>query len=247
MAGETNPGRKIERAPTLVTLPEDIAQGFLEGSIPEQKPLVHEDTESRIWGCFEQEVEVPSIGKALLRVDYRQFDGHMDPPERFDQMRFDYLSPQVDSSKGHELIAEMHWYVEKGPSTNPYPFDLMMVHRYVVPAYRDHRGVGRHLYQQAESWAQQVANKRGQNLTLALSTDQPLTMVWAEGLGYTPYPEEEARRQEALEHPERFDLVTESDSKGQIRNPALRREGKGHRIWFRKVLVAATAPGDDST
>lgn len=220
-----------------VVLPESLAEGFLDGTLDQDRVPIQSNESSRTWRLFEQEVDVPNLGKVLLRVDYRQFRND-DLGEHFDQVRFDYVLPEPDEHGMHPRIAEMHWYIEKGESGNPYPFDLMQVHRYVVPEYRDRKGVGRHLYEQSERWAQQVADKKGESLRLALSTDQPLTMDWAEGLGYAPYPEEAERRTEVLEHPERFDLVTETDSMGQSRNPALMRDGEKVRIWFAKTLSA---------
>lgn len=236
MSIESGSQTKPEQSPHLVTIPNTIAKQFLAHELGGERNPDRISANDKRWHLYEQAVEVPNIGKALLRVDYRQANyPDENPPERFDQIRFDYIEPDSDE---HLRIAEMHWYIEKSESHNPYPFDLMQVHRYVEPKYRDRRGVGRNLYLQSEVWAQQVANEKGKEITLALSTDQPATMKWAEGLGYVPYPEERTRREEIIAHPERFMIVSpETDSAGQERNEAIERDGKRIRIWFTKTLT----------
>lgn len=226
---------KPEWAPKPVELPNTIAEQFLRNELGTDRSPDRIGENDKRWRLYEKEIDVPNVGKVLLRVDYRQANyPDENPPERFDQVRFDYVEASPDE---HSRIAEMHWYVEKGKSNNPYPFDFMQVHRYVEPKYRDSKGVGRSLYQQAEAWAQQVADAKGENVVLALSTDQPQTMRWAEALDFTPYPKEREKREEIISHPELFTVIpSEVDSAGQERNEAIERDGKRVRIWFRKIL-----------
>ena len=230
-------GHKVtpERSSSPIELPRTLAKEFMDEALETSKHVVEEDKHSKRWRLFEDKVDIPNVGPALLQMDYRQASYPDENP--FDQVRFNYAKEAPNENGEHSLIGEMHWYVEKGQSNNPYPFDLMQVHRYIVPEYRDRKGVGRSLYQQSEAWAQQVANEKGEPLTLALSTDQPDTMRWATNLGYTPYAEEQERYEEVIAHPERFTSINETDSKGQIRNTAIERDGKRIRIWFQKVLT----------
>jgi hypothetical protein len=62
-------------------------------------------------------------------------------------------------------------------------------------------------------------------------------MDWAEARGYAAYPEEAEKRREVIEHPERFTHVSETDAAGQVRNPALERDGERVRLWFKKTLI----------
>lgn len=239
---ESRPRPAVEREAKVETLPKEIAERFLAGSLSEAGELTEEDPINSMWRVFEREIEVPGIGNTILAVDYRQHDTSDSlfggKTEHFDQVRFDYEGAFVRTNHEKDfLIAEMHWYIEKGEYKNPYPFDLMMVHRYVVPEFRNHQGIGTNLYLQAEAWAQQVADIKGEPLILALSTDQPLTMDWAEKLGYRSYPEEEGKRKQILEHPEDFELISETDRKGQDRNPALKKDGESFRVWFQKKLI----------
>jgi GNAT superfamily N-acetyltransferase len=227
---------KAEHAYPKVELPEVIAEQFLAGTLSDAGQVVHEDEKSKTWRLFEQEIEVPSVGKALLRVDYRKVDDHVDPP--FDQVRFDIVAAEAKIDGIHPRIAEMYFFRDEGRFGNQYPYDLMQVHRYVDPEYRNRRGVGTYLYEQSELWAKQVARKKGMDLRIALSTDQPDTMNWAEKRGYAPYPEEADKRKEVLEHLDRFTLIDESDVGGQARNTAIERDGKRVRLWFEKTIRA---------
>lgn len=225
--------------PVPYSVPEEFAMRFIDGTLTENATPLEETDEYRDWRCFEQGVEVPNVGPALLRMEYRQFDDHdSESLQRFDNVRFNYVEKDADAAGTHPNIAGMSWYIERGQSTNPYPFDLMQVHRYVEEKYRDRKGVGRALYGQSEAWAQQVANAENRELLLALSTEQPSAMNWAVGLGYEPYPEEVERYQEVVAHPERFKFIEgETDSAEQARGTAIERDGKRWRVWFQKLLT----------
>jgi GNAT superfamily N-acetyltransferase len=149
-----------------------------------------------------------------------------------------YVAAEAEIDGIHPRIAEMYFFRDEGRFGNQYPYDLMQVHRYVDPEYRNRRGVGTYLYEQSELWAKQVARKKGMDLRIALSTDQPDTMNWAEKRGYAPYPEEADKRKEVLEHLDRFTLIDESDVGGQARNTAIERDGKRVRLWFEKTIRA---------
>jgi len=232
---------KLEKHPAQgETLPIDIAEQFLTRTLGEGRHTMYEGEKEKVWRLCERKVSIPGHGPALLRVDYhKEFKDEGHKGLDFETVRFDFVTEKKNERGNHERIVEM-WWSRSAPGTkDTHEYDLRQMHRYTVPEYRD-IGASTYAYKVSEAWAQQLATLTGRNFTLAFSTDQPLTMGWAEKRGYEPYPEDAELRQEIKEHPERFDEVNRHPLVGQIRNPALDRDGKEVRVWFRKALPGTT-------
>lgn len=229
-----------EKPSTGENLFASLADKFISRTLSEGVSLVHEGDNSRRFRLHEEIMEIPGIGPGLLRVDYREFR-RKEPFESFNQVWFEYVKQEPNAAGEHSPIAAMHInFDESFKNENPYPYDLHLAHRYVEEEYREHRGVGSSLYQHAEAWAQQTANRLQRPITIAQSTDQPKTMDWLEKQGYRPYLEELPRRKEILErdpNDSRFEDFVPEDAHGQIRNPSIKKDGVPIRIWFTKTLT----------
>lgn len=224
-------------------LPIGLAKALVGGSLGENSQIVHEGEMADIYRVYEKEEQVAEIPKTSFHLDYLKIKTEEDLDNVFDQLRFEYATPNKDN-EGYRLISEMHLGI--APSNM-----FILQHRYVAPEFRGRRGIGTKLLKQAESFLQQVANEKGEDVTIALKTGQESVIKWLEKLGYEVIEDQQILRNELKNHPNRFfrDKVILSESStadGIEKDLYTFRQGEtgrymenAIRLTFKKVIKAS--------
>lgn len=204
---------------------KEYASQFVDGKIMDGKEIVHEGDKSKIYQCFEENINLPGIENAAFRLHYRKY--HEASENRFDQLRFEYTLPNDESDQ--VPFAEMHLGVANEST-------FVLEHRYVKPEYRDRRGVGTSLLNITEAFVQETSNKSDHEATILLRTGQEDVINWLEKKGYAVSEEDKEVLDELRQNPENFvkDQVIISDDSaeaGIVKTPyTFRKETEGRYI-----------------
>ena len=216
-----------------------MAKAFIDGSLGKNSQIVHEDDVADIYRVYEKEEPVADMPNTAFHLDYLKIKAE-EAKGVFDQLRFEYTTPNKDKDD-YQLIAEMHLGI--APSNV-----FILQHRYVRPEFRGGRGIGTKLLKQAESFLQQVANEKGEDITIVIKTGQESVIKWLEKLGYEVMEDQQILRNELKNHPNRFfkDCVImspESTSAGIKKDLYTFRQGEtgrymenAIRLTFQKVI-----------
>ncbi len=128
-------------------------------------------------------------------LDYRKY--HKNEGGKFDRLQFEYFQEDPIEPENERVIAQMH--VQSIPDGS-----FILDHRHVHPDLRGKVGLGTRLYQQVESFMQQIANEKHEDVVIRLQSGQITVTAWAEKMGFEAIPEHRQFLEELREYPERF-------------------------------------------
>lgn len=241
MDESTRFGGGKELSTMIEPIPEEIAGDFVRNreNFGRNSLLVHEGDKTKIWRVFRRAEEIPSIGRCALVLDYRKY--HEGQTKKFDRLQFEYLQEDPIEQDKERVIAQMHVQcISDGV--------FVLDHRHVIPEFRGGFGLGSRLYQQVESFVQQIANMKNSDQAIQLSTGQKSVTDWAEKMGFKVALECQEFLEEKREFPERFvedDVFVspESQAQGIVKDRyTFRKEALGRymedaiRITMKKVI-----------
>lgn len=169
--------------PHIVSLPEHLADEFVEGTF-EHASMASLSGRGVLYA--ERSEKVPGVsGDSLLRVRY----AHTGIEGR---IYFDYITKKATTGAEVEYASMV---LRRGHDD-----EYVLEHRYVIPAYRNHKGIGSRLYLQAEDWVRQIATRIKKPITLLAGVSQYDVLTWLTKHGYTPDEESTALYHDVMEN-----------------------------------------------
>ena len=207
MTGESRHEAKREQLATSI-VPDEVIDHLCSDDVT-GSALKAADQFTTTHELYRTPITLSGVAGAQLSIQHRRMR---------DQFRHDHDSRSVIFNYGavrgdveepvatleFERVAERRYYLG---------------HRYVEPAYRDRRGIGSQLLQQAEQLFQQLANRTGRRQRLEINLGQRSVLQWLLKNGYMA----EARSQEQIErimqHPEEFVFHDIADLGDKIDRP----------------------------
>jgi GNAT superfamily N-acetyltransferase len=171
-----------------------------------------------------------------LRVDVRNWHVQDEDHHR-NQIQFEY----VDADRDDAIVAQMHFQPNADGT-------LTLGHRYIHADFRGKAGLGSQLYRQTESFFQQIANEKHNDVVVQMQMGQRSVIVWAKKMGFEVLAEYQSVLAELRDHPERFTedevfVSPESQSQGIVKDKYIfRKETEGRymedaiRITMQKVI-----------
>lgn len=217
-------------------IPAEIAQRFSDGTLAQDAPVAKIIGKSKVFRCFERNEDVAGIERAVLRIDYRVLPESI--PGRRNEVRFSYVQKEAQDSDLVVPVAEM--FLDCVDDEH-----MELAHRYVEPAFRERKGIGSALLQEAEAWVAQVARQKGHDIAITLGAGQPQLIDWIQKRGYVVAEDQASLLAEVKEHPDRFQLDSAVQRSDLVKEQYLfRKEIMGRkredaiRLKFSKVIHA---------
>lgn len=207
MTGELRHEAKREQLATSI-VPDEVIDRLCNDDVTDAE-LKTTDQFTQTHELYRTPITLPGVVGAQLSIQYRRMRK---------QFRHDYDSRSVIFNYGavqsnveapvatleFERVGERRYYLG---------------HRYVEPAYRDRRGIGSQLLQQAEQLFQQLANRTGRRQRLEINLGQRSVLQWLLKNGYMAESRSREQVERIMHHPEEFVFHDIADLGDKIDRP----------------------------